>query len=315
MYVVSNSYSSIFQYDVETGRPLPPIRNGDWPGVLVASDQGLHDPRFLAIGPDGDIYVGSGTQFGDLANGVYRFNKDNGSLMRVIGATTAKFPFGMAFGPDEMLYVNSYNTKTIQRYNPNNGEFLGDFASTENAALSIVFGPDGHLYVASLYTIERFNGQTGEPMGRFTSGRFIEKPYSLTFGPDSQLYVYDQTNYDIVRFNGMTGAFESVFIDGQYLFNPTCGIAFGPDGNLYTTNFVRGNTPVNDGIDRYDGRTGKYLGHFIVPSDRGGLVSAGIAFDRMVVPEPAVIHLAALSWILLTLRRRHHTRGSGEPSL
>ncbi len=231
------------------------------------------------------MFAGSGSQYSDLVGGVYRFSKNDGSLILKIGAAPGKFPFGIAFGPDGLLYVNDYNAKTIEHYNPNTGQLLGNFVQTFNLATSFVFGPDGNLYLASQYAIERFDGNTGASMGVFTSGRYIQAPYSFTFGPDGDLYVFDQRNYDVLRFNGVTGAFVSVFIDGQYLFNPTCGMAFGPDGNFYTTNFVVGNVPVNGGIDMYDGQTGKFLRHFVSPGQ--DFASAGIAFDyHRAIPEP-----------------------------
>lgn len=303
MYVLSNFQNAVYRYDAATAQPLPPT--GNWPGLFVGSDAGLHDPHGLALGPNGDVYVGSGSQFSDYGYGVFRFNKTTGALVRKIGAETAKFPFGIAFGPDGMLYVNSFKTQTIQRYNPDSGAFLGDFAATNGSATSIVFGPDGDLYVANSYSVERFDGKLGTSMGFFTSGRALQGAYSLTFGPDGDLYVLNQSNYDIDRFDGRTGVFKSVLVDGQYLFNPSSGMAFGIDGNLYTTNFFNGNTSWNDGIDRYDGRTGAFLGRFMVPRDRGYFTSAGIAFDPpAVIPEPNAIFLIAVGLIALPVRRR-----------
>ena len=306
MYVLSNFQNAVYRYDAATAQPLPP--SGNWPGLFVGSDAGLHDPHGLALGPDGDVYVGSGSQFSDFGNGVFRFDKSTGALVRKIGVQTAKFPFGIAFGPDGMLYVNSYNTQTIQRYNPDSGAFLGDFVATNGSATSIAFGPDGHLYVANSYSVERFDGKLGTSMGRFTSGHALQGVYSLTFGPDGDLYLLDQYNYDIDRFDGRTGVFKSVFVDGQYLFNPSSGMAFGRDGNLYTTNFFNGNTPWNDGIDRYDGRTGASLGRFMVPPDRGYFTSAGIAFDPpAVIPEPNSLVLIAIGLSAFSVRRRFGT--------
>ena len=216
MYVVSNFTGSVYRYDAATGQAIPP--GGSWPGLFVDSSAGLREPRGVAIGPGGDVFVGSGSQFSDLGQGVYRFNKADGSRMRVIGADKIRFPFGLAFGPDQMLYVNSYNTRTIQRYNPDTGEYLGDFVNTVDPAQSI---------------------------------------------------------------------------------------AFGPDKNLYTTNFVVGNTPWNDGIDQFNGQTGAFMRSFVAPNDRGYYVSAGIAFDPPApVPEPGAVLLAAIGAIGISMNRR-----------
>jgi streptogramin lyase len=302
MYVVSDALDAIFYYDANTMQPLPG-KHSSGSGVFVGSDV-LSNPHHLAVGSNGDIYVGSGSQYSDLRNGVYRFSKTTGDLVRVIGSTTVQYPFGIAFGPDHMLYVNSYKTNTIQRYDPDSGAYLGDFVTTFTPARSIVFGPDGNFYAAT-YAIQKFDGQTGALLGSFTSGHYIASAYSLTFGPDGDLYVFDQDNYEIDRFNGVTGEFKSVFVKRSYPFNPSLGIAFGPNGNLYTTQYVYGNTPINDGVDVYDGKTGQFLGPAVSAPYHGGYVSAGIAFDPPVgVPELDTMRLAALSVMSMWIGRR-----------
>src|SRR5262249_57877920 len=74
-------------------------------------------------------------------------------------------PIDLAFGPDGNLYVSSYGTNSVLRYNGATGGFLGTFASGGglNQPLELVFGPDGNLYVSSSgsNSVLRYSGTTG----------------------------------------------------------------------------------------------------------------------------------------------------------
>lgn len=65
------------------------------------------------------------------------------------------------------------------------------------------------------------------------------------------------------RYDGTTGAFIDIFASGA---QSARGVAFGPDGNLYVTNFGGGD------ILRFDGTTGAFIDQF-VPVGSGGLSS------------------------------------------
>ena len=61
------------------------------------------------------------------------------------------------------------------------------------------------------------------------------------------------------------GKLVDVFVSpGSGGLSLTVGITFGPDGNLYTADALKGN------ILRFDGRTGAFIDAF-VPTGRGGM--------------------------------------------
>src|SRR5258706_7213663 len=100
----------------------------------------------------------------------------------------------------------------------------------------------------------RYNGDTGAFIGKFSS--FSGTGYSMTYGPDGNLYV--GTSNNISRYDGQTGAFLNVFVPTTNgTTNPRpLDITFGPDGTLYVTG--GGNKPVW----RYNGSTGQFIDAF-----------------------------------------------------
>src|SRR5262249_1445278 len=139
---------------------------------------------------------------------------------------------------------------------------------------------DGNLYVASQSGggILRYDGQTGQFIDTFIqpgeSGPLYA--YALTFGPDGNLYVGSAGGSlaGILPYNGHTGPpipapgnSGAVFIPllgyGSDLLN-TMSLAFGPNGNLYVSNFYQSLEGALYGdILRFNGQTGQFMGTFI----------------------------------------------------
>lgn len=170
------------------------------------------------------------------------------------------------------LLVGTGWDHSIKRFDGTTGAFLGSFVSPGSGGLNgprgFVFGPDGNLYVCSIYdgSIKRYDGKTGAYMDDFVpalSGGPME-PYQLAFGPDGNLYVTSGGDIpgggNVKRFNGKTGAYIDDFVpsgSGGIFYSQ--GLAFGPDGNLYVTNIGAG----GESVLRYDGKTGAFLNVFV----------------------------------------------------
>jgi WD40 repeat protein len=107
----------------------------------------------------------------------------------------------------------------------------------------------------------RYNEDTGAFVGKFSS--FSGIGYSMTFGPDGNLYV--GTSNNISRYDGQSGALLNVFVPTTNgTTNPIpLDMTFGPDGNLYVTG--GGNKPVW----RYNGITGQFINAFTTTSTFG----------------------------------------------
>jgi len=170
--LIGNTTSdSIVLFDETTGTFL-----GDF---VSAGTGGLDAPDALTFGPDGNLYVSSGGNSGlNLLDPTY---PQNSAILRF--SPTGQFlgvaasggglirPYGNAFGPDGTLYVSSFRTNQILRYDPLTGDFLGVFASDNNGGLGslgglngpneLLFGPDGSLYVTTEGTANLANGDLG----------------------------------------------------------------------------------------------------------------------------------------------------------
>ncbi|MEM9354842.1 MAG: hypothetical protein AAGB04_01395 [Pseudomonadota bacterium] len=181
------------------------------------------------------------------------------------------------YGPDGNAYVASIMGKVV-RYNGTTGAFIDNFVPEGTGGLStptgLTFGPDGNLYVGDFGSnaVLRYKGETGEFVDVFASGAGLNNPNpGLEFGPDGNLYVTSTDSASngvdqILRYDGTTGAFIDVFVEGNNF-----DFVFGPDQNLYATEFF------NDRVIRYDGEKGDFIDAFTTAVGTGGEVR-GLTF-------------------------------------
>lgn len=92
---------------------------------VSARSDGLIDPRGVAFGPDGNLYVASFN-----TNEVLQYNGTTGSFLGVFvkaGSDGLSLPRDLVFGPDDNLYVSSFGSGDVFRYNGMTGAFIIDF--------------------------------------------------------------------------------------------------------------------------------------------------------------------------------------------
>jgi len=264
LLVASTGTHEILRYDGQTGAFID----------VFASGGGLSNPKYMAMGPDGDLYVSNNTF---PVDSVLHYDGVTGEFLSVFTSEGVHTPQGLDFGPDGNLYVaigSSVATSgRINRYDGQTGAFIDlfvDFPAPGNllAPFDLVFGPDDNLYVslgfAGANDIRRYDGQTGAFIDVFvdTAGsRHI-------FGPDGNLYLSGGSV--VVRYDGQTGDFIDTFVNGGGGLEFASGLAFGPDGNLYVS------SSGTDQILRYDGQTGAFIDVFV---SGGGLnIPNGLVF-------------------------------------
>lgn len=198
-------------------------RQGNFTGVFGeanSSDSNINVPNLLTVGPDGDVYVNS---VGN--NQVLRYDGTSGQFLGTFGDATNEasgllYPTGITFGPDNNLYVSSGATSQVLRYDGSTGQFLGEAAFRNNGFpnntvdplppppdfTDVEFGPDGNMYVISLRDDPDGNPENGTGTIRVYGG-----PNSNNFGEFLGLFGEANTRYGL--------------------------FAFGPDGNLYVSDF------------------------------------------------------------------------------
>jgi DNA-binding beta-propeller fold protein YncE len=210
-------------------------RSGTFGGEFIpAGTGGLLSPDDLTFGPDGHLYISSGD---NTSGSILKFDGKTGDFLgRFDQGGTLFRPYGLAFGPDNKLYASSFRTDEILRYDAVTGEFLDVFASGTGAANGLngpndlLFGNDGSLYVTT-------QGSVADGLGGISfDSRF-----------ESQVLKYD-----------LATGLSSVFVPQpepspeSFDFVSFLGLGFGPNGDLFTSDFA-------NGIRRYNSTTGQLI--------------------------------------------------------
>ncbi len=224
---------------------------------------GLVSPDDLVFGPGGDLFVSSSAS--NSEGEILRYDGATGAFVEVFATSdTLRRPYGLAFAPDGLLYVASFRSDEILRYDATSGDFVDVFAAGTGSAdglngpNDLLFGPDGKLYVS-------------------TQGSVADADGDISFAFESQIL-----RYDIDTGAGEVFAPQPDPDPASFGFVSFLGLAEGPDGNLWTSDFA-------NGLRVYDFETGmleatlstNYTG--TVPSGNfiGSLAFAG---DSLFVP-------------------------------
>jgi hypothetical protein len=261
--LVALSYfdSAVYKFNATTGALQATL-------VAPYSQSILDGPSGMTVGPDGNLYFSS-----QLNNSIVEYNLSTKTLSTFIDSTVMQpiassygdsnfAPAGLAFGPDNELYVslNAGHTATsggaVVRFNisATHGHLIyaGSYAGVASGLVQptemtfgVGTGADNLLVSNSVddEVIQIADATGASP----TSSVFIAPssggmnyPSGLTWGPDGDLYVVDlgATNGvgQVLKFSP-TGNFIKVFTKGSALTDqfPSDAI-FLPNGDLLTAN-------------------------------------------------------------------------------
>ncbi len=108
-------------------------------------------------------------------------------------------------------------------------------------------------------SVKRFNAQTGDYIDDFisTASGGLNTTQDVISGPGGNILVSGRGNTNILMYDKSTGDFIGPFTNGYSLNNPT-KIAFGPDGNLYVSQWGTSNQKVA----RFNGTSGQFIDEF-----------------------------------------------------
>ena len=180
----------------------------------------------------------------------------------------------LALGPDDRVYVSSWDGKCVHRFNRLTGAYINSFGTSGGPRpTDITFGSDGLLYLihADPSTgVHRYNPDTGAYIDHFVSASGLR---GLAFGPDGNLYVCNLNT--VMQHDGSTGALlnGSFGVGGVNLNRMTWY-----NGDLYVSDYGGGGGAGGDGLVRRYSDTGAYLGDFVL-AGAGGLENpVGLAF-------------------------------------
>ena len=234
---------------------------------------GLMDPDDLTFGPDGNLYVSSGS---NTDGKILRYDGKTGAFLGVFAQGSGlKRPYGSAFGPDGNLYVASFRSDQILKYDGKTGAFISVFATGNgtaegllNGPNDLLIGPDAKLYVTTQgsvadgtgginykfdsqvlrYDLTTKAGEVFAPAPTPTpNGNGYISMLGLMFGPDGLLYTTDFAG-GIRSYNTTTKALVQTIDTGKLFGGATAttvgNLTFGPDGSLYAPVF-NGNYVVN----------------------------------------------------------------------
>jgi DNA-binding beta-propeller fold protein YncE len=199
VYVVAENADAVHRFRADT------LAYVDTPVRVPAGTS----PTGLAIGPDGDFYVG-GYASGEVVRYDGRTGAAKGTVVARGAAGLRGLDNGLVFGPDGKLYIPGYDSSSVARHDPATGTTsawvlpgAGGLTNTR----AILFEPGGETALVSSersQQILRYRVADGAFLGEFS--RPGGRPTGMTYSPEGEILVAMESQNRVVRLDARSGA-------------------------------------------------------------------------------------------------------------
>lgn len=304
VYAVSNNTGSIIRYD--SANPAGSV-------VTLSGSGAIFNAAGLALGPDGNLYIGESGNFSTVAPSIRRFDLQSNTLSTVYTFSESDiFPGSLAFkGNDLLVGRNPFFGVTgavVRLANATgNSATASNYTSGFSLASSpgLALAPDGALYVSSM-SYDFLSGIASGSVVKFdAAGAYL----SETVAGGTSTGLFGPTGLGIRGTNLFTASIMSggvltknLLTDSTSLFGQT-GVPFGasPLAILSDGGLIVGSAGGSGAIYRFDAAGN------LVDTFNSGLGTIG---GVVAVPEPSTAVAAAIGIASAAWMRRRRMAGS-----
>lgn len=211
----------------------------------------VHKPSYILATPQHTLYISSFL----LDQVLYVADT------RQIGSPAVTFtqghgldgPWGMV-ADDEYLYVASFTTDQIHKYDLTTRRFVGAFGNESylDCPEGMAICPNNTIYVASFLNdkVVKFSIPDGKFLGVVADkSHGLKGPEDVAFLKDGTLLICSHYTDNVLKLNSSSGEQLGVFATVE----KPVGLTVGSDGNVYVTSYV------SNSILRFDGQTGNFI--------------------------------------------------------
>lgn len=283
-------------------------RKGRTTQVIKQLDK-VHKPSYILATPQHTLYISS-----FLLDQVLFVSDTRHSGVPAITFTQGHGldgPWGMV-ADDKYLYVASFATDQIHKYDLQTGKFVGAFGNESylDCPEGMARGPNNTIYVASFLDdrVVKFSLPDGKFLGVVANkSHGLKGPEDVAFLPDGSLLICSHYSDTVLRFNSFSGEKLGVFARVE----KPVGLTVGSDGHVYVTSYV------TNSILRFNGQTGDFMDVYAAGGGLQGPSSVSFADVRTLYAasydSDRVVEFNSTSGITYTLpgkRHEHHGNGS-----